>query len=298
MLMKVVVSGASGLIGGALVPALRDAGHEVVTLVRRSPASPDEVQWNPAEEELDPGALSEADAVVNLSGATIGRRWNDQRKREILESRVGTTDLLARTAAGLDRKPGVLLVAGPTGIYGNRGDEVLTEESELGTGFLADVGRAWEAAAQPARDAGIRVVDFRQGIVLSKEGGALERLLLPFKLGLGGRVGGGKQWWSWVELDDVVSAYRFALDSDLAGPVNLVSPNPATNEQLVKALGRALHRPTVFPLPAFAVRTVFGDMGQVLLLDGQRVLPARLLDAGFTFAYPDLDSAFERALAR
>lgn len=298
MLMKVVVSGASGLIGGALVPALRDAGHEVVTLVRRSPASPEEVHWNPAEEELDPGALSEADAIVNLSGATIGRRWNDQRKREILESRVGTTDLLARTAAALDRKPGVFLVAGPTGIYGNRDDEVLTEESELGTGFLADVGRAWEAAAQPARDAGIRVVDFRQGIVLSKEGGALERLLLPFKLGLGGRVGSGKQWWSWVELDDVVSAYHFALDSDLAGPVNLVSPNPATNEQLVKALGRALHRPTVFPLPAFAVRTVFGDMGEELLLDGQRVLPARLLDAGFTFAYPDLDSAFERALAR
>jgi uncharacterized protein len=296
--MRVVVSGASGLIGGALVPALRNAGHEVVRLVRRSPAGPAEIEWNPAEGELDPVALVHADAIVNLSGATIGRRWNEQRKREILESRVGTTDLLARTAAGLDPKPAVFVVAGPTGIYGDRGDEVLTEESELGTGFLADVGRAWEGAAQPARDAGIRVVDFRQGIVLSKKGGALERLLLPFKLGLGGRVGSGKQWWSWVELDDVVAAYRFVLDSDLAGPVNLVSPNPATNEQLVKALGRALHRPTIFPLPAFAVRTVFGDMGRELLLEGQRVLPARLLDAGFTFAYPDLDSAFERTLAR
>jgi hypothetical protein len=188
--------------------------------------------------------------------------------------------------------------AGPTGIYGDRGDEVLTEESELGTGFLAEVGRAWEAAAQPARDAGIRVVSLRQGIVLSKEGGAIERLLLPFKLGLGGRVGSGKQWWSWIGLDDVVGAYRFALESTLAGPVNVVSPNPATNTQLVKALGRALHRPTVFPLPAFAVRTAFGEMGQELLLDGQRVLPARLLDAGFTFEYPDLDAAFERALAR
>jgi hypothetical protein len=296
--MKVAVSGASGLIGSALVPALRTAGHDVVTLVRREPTAPHEIAWDPSGGHLAAADLAGVDAIVNLSGATIGRRWNDRRKAEILESRVATTGLLARTAAGLDRKPAVFVVAGPTGIYGNRGDEVLTEESELGTGFLADVGRAWEAAAQPARDAGIRVVDFRQGIVLSTEGGALERLLLPFKLGLGGRVGSGKQWWSWVELDDVVSAYRFVLDGNLAGPVNLVSPNPATNEQLVKALGRALHRPTVFPLPAFAVRTVFGDMGQELLLDGQRVLPARLLDAGFTFAYPDLDSAFERTLGR
>lgn len=296
--MKVIVSGASGLLGSAVVPALRSAGHEVLTLVRREPAAPGEIEWSPAEGTLDPASLAGANAIVNLSGATIGRRWNEERKRQILESRVGTTDLLARTAAGLDPKPSVLVVAGPTGIYGNRGDEVLTEESELGTGFLADVGRAWEAAAQPARDAGIRVVDFRQGIVLSKEGGALERLLLPFKLGLGGRVGSGKQWWSWVGLDDVVGAYRFALESDIAGPVNLVSPNPAANAQLVKALGRALHRPTVFPLPAFAVRTAFGAMGQELLLDGQRVLPARLLDAGFTFSYPDLDAALERALAR
>jgi hypothetical protein len=296
--VKIVVSGASGLIGSALVPALRSAGHDVVTLVRRPPASPDEIEWSPAESELDPTALTGVDALVNLSGATIGRRWSDERKKEILESRVSTTGLLARAAAGLDPRPSALLTAGGTGIYGDRRDEVLTEESELGSGFLADVGRAWEAAAQPARDAGIRVVNFRQGIVLSKEGGALERLLLPFKLGLGGRVGSGKQWWSWVGLDDVVGAYRFALESDLAGPVNLVSPNPATNAQLVKALGRALHRPTVFPLPAFAVRTAFGAMGQELLLDGQRALPARLLDAGFTFGDTDLDTAFERALAR
>jgi uncharacterized protein (TIGR01777 family) len=296
--MKVAVSGASGLLGTALVPVLRQAGHDVVTLVRREPAGPAEIRWDPAAGELDPAALTGSDAIVNLSGATIGRRWNDQRKHEILTSRVGTTDLLARTAAGLDPRPSVFVSAGPTGIYGDRGDEVLTEESELGTGFLADVGRAWEAAAQPARDAGIRVVSLRQGIVLSKEGGALERLLLPFKLGLGGRVGSGKQWWSWIGLDDVVGAYRFALESTLAGPVNVVSPNPATNTQLVKALGRVLHRPTVLPLPAFAVRTTFGEMGQELLLDGQRVLPARLLDAGFTFEYADLDAAFERALAR
>ncbi len=296
--MKVVVSGASGLVGSALVPALRAAGHDVVTLVRRESAGPDERAWNPAAGELDPAALAGADAIVNLSGATIGRRWNEARKREILESRVATTSLLARTAAGLDPKPVALVNAGPTGIYGDRGDEILTEDSELGSGFLAEVGRAWEEAAQPARDAGLRVVQFRQGIVLSKDGGALERLLLPFKLGLGGRVGSGRQWWSWVGLDDVVAAYRFGLENDVSGAFNLVSPNPATNAQFVKALGRALRRPTVLPLPAFAVRTAFGEMGQEALLDGQRVLPARLLDAGFTFSYPDLDSALARALGR
>lgn len=296
--MKVVVSGASGLIGSALVPALRGAGHDVVTLVRRTASGPDEIHWSPASGTLDPSALAGADAIVNLSGATIGRRWNEQRKAEILSSRVGTTGLLARTAAALEPQPSVFLCAGGVGIYGDRGDEILTEESQPGSGFLADVGRAWEAAAQPARDAGIRVVTFRQGIVLSQDGGALERLILPFKLGLGGRVGSGKQWWAWIGLDDVVGAYRFALESDLSGPVNLVSPNPATNRQLVKALGRTLHRPTVIPLPAFAVKTAFGEMGEELLLEGQRALPARLLDAGFAFEFPDLDNAFKRALAR
>ena len=226
------------------------------------PVANDEIGWNPAGGELDPAALAGADAIVNLSGATIGKRWNAERKAEILDSRVETTRLLARTAAALEPRPSVFVCAGGVGIYGNRDDEILTEDSELGSGFLADVGRAWEAAAQPARDAGIRVVNFRQGIVLSKDGGALERLILPFKLGLGGRVGSGRQWWAWVGLDDVAGAYRLALESDLAGPVNLVSPNPATNRQLVQALGRALHRPTVFPLPAFAVRTVFGEMGE------------------------------------
>jgi uncharacterized protein len=295
--VKVIVSGASGLIGSALVPSLRAVGHDVLTLVRRTPAASDEIAWDPAGGELDPAALAGADAIVNLSGATIGKRWSDARKAAILDSRVESTSLLARTAAALEPHPSVFVCAGGTGIYGNRDEEILTEDSELGSGFLADVGRAWEAAAQPARDAGIRVVNFRQGIVLSKDGGALERLILPFKLGLGGRVGSGSQWWAWVGLDDVAGAYRLALESDLAGPVNLVSPSPATNRQLVKALGRALHRPTVFPLPGFAVRTVFGEMGEELLLEGQRALPARLLDAGYTFAEPDLDAALERALA-
>ena len=295
--MKIAVTGASGLIGSALVPALEASGHEVVQLVRRAPEGPSELAWDPAAESIDAERLAGVDAVVNLSGATIGRRWTAARKREILASRVDSTTLLAETLAALEPRPKVLVCAGGIGIYGDRGDEILTEESELGTGFLAEVGTAWEAAAEPAREAGIRVVNFRQGIVLSRKGGALARLLAPFKLGLGGRVGSGSQWWSWVSMDDLVGAYRFALEGGLEGPVNLVSPSPATNAQFVKALGRALHRPTVFPLPAVAVKTLFGEMGDAALLQGQRALPARLLEAGFTFDYAELDAAFEQALA-
>lgn len=296
--MKVAVSGASGLIGSALLPALEGSGHEVIRLVRRKPEGSNEIAWNPEDGSIDVDGLQGVDAVVNLSGATIGRRWTEQRKAEILESRVSSTSLLARTIAELEPRPSVLVCAGGVGIYGDRDDEILTEESTIGSGFLADVGTAWEAAAEPARAAGIRVVNFRQGIALSRDGGALERLLTPFKLGVGGRVGSGKQWWSWVSLDDLVAAYRFALESDLAGPVNLVAPNPAANVQFVKALGRALHRPTVFPLPTFAVKAAFGEMGEHVLLESQRVLPARLLDAGFAFSYPDLESALEHALEK
>jgi uncharacterized protein (TIGR01777 family) len=296
--VKVAVSGASGLLGSALVPALEAAGHSVVRLVRREPDAPDEIEWDPAAGTVDAAALAGVEGAVNLSGATIGRRWTVKRKAEVLESRVSSTDLLARTLAALEPRPNVLVSAGGVGIYGDQGDEVLTEESELGSGFLADVGRAWEAAAEPAREAEIRVVNFRQGIVLSQEGGALQRLLRPFRLGLGGRVGSGKQWWSWVATDDLTAAYRFALEGDLSGPVNLGSPNPATNAQFVKELGRALHRPTVFPFPRLAVATVFGEMGETVLLESQRLLPARLLDAGFEFAHPDLGEALEHTLER
>jgi len=295
--MKIAVTGASGLIGSALVPALEASGYEVVRLVRRAAESPSELAWDPAAGSIDARGLAGVEGVVNLSGATIGRRWTAARKREILASRVDSTTLLAETLAALEPRPKVLVCAGGIGIYGDRGDEILTEESELGTGFLAEVGAAWEAAAEPAREAGIRVVNFRQGIVLSRKGGALHRLLTPFRLGVGGRVGSGRQWWSWVSIDDLVGAYRFALEGDLAGPVNLVSPSPATNAQFVKALGRTLHRPTVFPLPAVAVKTLFGEMGDAALLQGQRALPARLLEAGFTFRYSELNAAFERALA-
>ena len=294
--MKIAVTGASGLIGSALVPALEVAGHEVVRLVRRAAEGPGELAWDSAAGTLDAAGLVGVDGVVNLSGETIGRRWTAARRRDILASRVDSTTFLAETLTALEPPPKVLVCAGGVGIYGDRRDEILTEESGLGTGFLAEVGIAWESAAEPARAAGIRVVNFRQGLVLSRQGGALARLLTPFKLGVGGRVGSGRQWWSWVAIDDLVGAYRFALEGVLEGPVNLVSPSPATNAQFVKALGRALGRPTVFPLPAVAVKTLFGEMGDAALLQGQRALPARLLEAGFTFTYPELDAAFERAL--
>jgi uncharacterized protein (TIGR01777 family) len=296
--VKVVISGASGLIGTALVPVLRAEGHEVIRLVRREIRTPDELSWDPEAGSLDAGALEGVDAIVNLSGANIGQRWTAARKREILESRTTTTGLLARTAADLDPRPAVFVCAGGAGVYGDRGDEIVTEESTLGSGFEADVSRAWEAARDPAREAGVRVVDFRQGMVLAKEGGALARMLLPFKLGVGGRVGNGRQWWSWVELGDVTAAYAFVLRSELGGAVNLCSPNPVTSEQFTDALGKAIRRPTVFPAPAFAIRALYGEMGDNVLLRGRRALPARLLDAGFEFASPTIEVALANILSR
>jgi uncharacterized protein (TIGR01777 family) len=296
--MRIVVGGASGLIGSALVPALREDGHDVVRLVRREPAGSDEIRWDPAAGALEPGTLEGVDAVVNLSGANLDRRWTERAKREILESRTKSTRLLATVAAELDPRPSAFLCAGGTGVYGNRGDEILTEESVPGDGFLADVTSQTEAASLPARDAGIRVVHFRQGMVLSQNGGALKRMLPFFRAGIGGPVGSGSQWWSWTSLDDVVSAYRLVLASDIASPVNLTAPNPVTSRQFAKALGRALRRPAVLPAPAFGIRLLFGEKGEEVLLFGQRALPARLLDAGFEFSAPTLDVALERALAQ
>ena len=294
--MKVVVSGASGLIGSEIVPALRTSGHEVIRLVRREVAGADEVAWNPATGSLDAHLLEGVDAIVNLSGENIGQRWTASRKREILESRLAATGLLAQTAAALAPRPSVFVSAGGVGVYGDRGDEIVTEESTLGSGFEADVVRAWEAAAAPARDAGIRVVNFRQGVVLAKEGGALARMLLPFKLGVGGRVGSGKQWWSWVAIDDVTAAYGFVLGHEIDGVVNLTAPNPVTNAQFADALGKALGRPTILPTPAFAIRALFGEMGEDVLLCGRRALPARLIEAGFDFSAPTIETALSHVL--
>lgn len=297
--MKIVVSGASGLIGPALVSALEADGHEVIRLVRREPAGAQEVRWDPAAGELDVSSLQGAEAIVNLSGENLDRRWTEDAKREILESRTKSTKVLAAAAVELDPRAKTLVCAGGTGIYGNRGDEVLTEESSApGAGFLADVMEQTEASSAAARAAGIRVVHFRQGIVLSPKAGALHRMLPFFRLGAGGPVGNGKQWWSWVSLDDVIAAYRFVLRGDLAGPVNLTAPNPVTSKQFAKALGGAINRPAVLPAPSFGIKLLFGQKGEEVLLHGQRVLPARLLESGFEFSEPELDGALQRILSR
>ena len=294
--MRIAITGASGLIGTALTAALDDAGHDVLHVVRHAPTGPAEVQWDVDAGTIDAASLEGVEAIVHLAGENIGQRWSDDVRRRVLDSRVNGTRLIAETAGGLAGRP-VLVCASATGFYGDRGDEIVDEDSVPGTGFLADVVEAWEAAAEPARAAGLRTVHLRQGIVLSKDGGALARMLLPFKLGTGGRVGSGRQWWSWVSLDDAVAAYLFALEQPLAGPVNVVAPGAVTNQEFVKALGRALHRPAIFPLPATAVKAAFGQMGEEMLLEGQRVAPTRLEAAGFTFGQPDIESGLASALA-
>ena len=279
-------------------PGVRAAGHDVLRLVRREPGSADEVAWDPAAGTIDEEALAgrrrDREPRRRPTSASGGRR---ETQRRIRDSRVDGTRLLAETVSRLDPRP-ALLLASAVGYYGQRGDEELTEESAAGEGFLADVVREWEAAADPARAAGARVVHFRQGIVLAKDGGALKRMLLPFRLGVGGRVGSGSQWWSWVSLDDVVAAYLHALEHPLEGVYNLAAPGVVRNRDFVDALGRALHRPTVFPLPGFAVKLAFGEMGEEMLLGGQRVLPRALADAGFPFAHPEIGDALAHVLSR
>ena len=295
--MRVAVTGASGLIGATLVPALREAGHDVLRIVRREPESVDEAAWDPAAGTIEEDALRDVGAIVNLAGANIGQRWTRERQQRIRDSRVDGTRLLAESAARIEPRP-ALLLASAVGYYGQRRDEELTEQSAAGDGFLADVVRAWETAADPARTAGARVVHFRQGVVLSKDGGALARMLLPFRAGVGGRVGSGSQWWSWIALDDVVAAYVHALEQPLEGVYNLTAPGVVRNRDFVDALGRALHRPTIFPLPGFAVKLAFGEMGEEMLLGGQRALPERLQDACFPFAYPEIEGALAHVVSQ
>jgi uncharacterized protein (TIGR01777 family) len=299
--LKIAISGASGLIGTALARSLRLDGHEVLPLVRR-PVTPGEqaVLWDPAAGTIDEAALEGVDGVVNLSGAGIGdKRWTDAYKREVLESRTTSTGLLARTLAGLDAPPTVFVSGSAMGIYGDTGDTGVAEDGPLGNDFLADVCTRWEAAAAPAVEAGIRVTHPRTGIVLSPNGGALAKLLPLFKLGVGGRMGSGRQWWSWISIDDEVGALRWLLDHDVAGPVNLTAPEPVTNAEMTKVLGAVLHRPTLFPVPSFGPRLLLGgELADALLFTSQRVIPGVLGEQGYPFTHPTLEAALRALLDR
>jgi uncharacterized protein (TIGR01777 family) len=298
-LAKIVLSGASGMLGGALSRALATRNQETLQLVRRPAARSTEIQWNPAATPLiaDAAALEGLAAAIHLSGANVAaHRWTPAYKREIAASRIDSTRALAATLAHLSRPPQVMLVASAIGIYGNRGDELLNESSAPGSGFMAELCEQWEAAAQPARDAGIRVVHLRFGVVLGP-GGALARMTPIFRLGLGGPLGSGRQWMSWISLSDAVAAILFALDTpSLAGPVNFTAPNPVTNMEFTRALARRLHRPAIFPVPAFALRIALGQMADEALLASARVLPARLAEAGFQFQHPTVEDALAAAL--
>ena len=297
--MRILISGASGLIGRALTERLRSAGDSVQTLVRRTPEEAEgEIGWDPDAGVLDASRLDGLDAVVHLAGRPISSRWTEETKAAIRDSRVRGTKLLAEVVAQLPRRPKVFMSSSAIGFYGPRGDESLDETSAPGTGFLADICREWEAAAAPARDAGIRTVHLRTGLVLSRAGGMLAQVLLPFKMGAGGVVGTGRQWLSWISLADATAAIQHTIaTAELSGPVNLTAPEPVSNAEFVRTLGKLLSRPTLIPLPAFAVKVLFGEMGDELLLSGQRVLPKKLLASGFQFAHSDLGSALQWALA-
>lgn len=290
---QVAVAGASGFIGTGLTAFLEAAGDRVLRIGRGGAV---DVEWDPANRTLDPRALAGVDAVVNLAGAPIDQRWTAEARRRILESRVQSTGLLARTLAGMSAGPRVLVSMSAVGIYGDRGDDVLDEASPPGEGFLADVVRQWEAAAEPARAAGLRVIHPRTGVVLHPSGGALKRMLPFFRMGVGGPIAGGRQWMSWISYADVARGLAWlALDSALTGVVNLTAPEPVRGAEFAQALGRAIHRPALLPTPAFAIKALYGQMGEETVVQGQRVLPRRLLDAGFEFAHPTIDRALADA---
>jgi uncharacterized protein len=296
----VAVTGAGGLVGSALVSSLRASGHRVIPLVRRAPrAGEDALGWDPSSGSITPAAPA-LDAVIHLAGESImGLRWTAAKKQHIRESRTTATRLLVQTLVRLPKPPAVLISASAIGYYGTRGDEVLTEDSRPGTGFLADVAREWEAATAAAIAHGVRVVNPRIGVVLSTRGGALAKMLTPFRLGVGGVVGGGTQWMSWIALEDVIGAIQHALATEaLRGPVNAVAPGPVTNADFTRTLGRVLGRPALVPLPAFAARLAMGEMADALLLASQRVVPARLQASGYAFRHPSLEDALRSELDR
>lgn len=296
---RIAVTGASGLIGSALVTFLRGQGHSVVPVSRRDAVTPDVVHWDPGRGILDARALDGVDAIVHLAGERVDERWTASHKRAILESRISGTTLIAQVAAAICPRPQVLILASAVGYYGDRGDAVVDEETGPGVGFLATVVRKWEAAAEPARAAGIRTVHTRFGLVLHRSGGALARLLPPFELGAGGKIAHGTQWMSWIARDDAISAISFALTTpSLHGPVNVTAPNPVTNSEFAKTLGRVLHRPAFATIPAFAVRLIYGELADEALLAGQRVLPHALERSGFAFQYPALEPALVHELRK
>jgi uncharacterized protein len=299
--MKILITGSSGLIGSALIPLLASQGHQVVRLVRQKTAPGEEVVvWDPDAGKLEPSSLEKADAVVHLAGENISSgRWTESQKRRIRESRVRGTRLIAESIARASLAPRVLVSASAMGFYGSRGDEILTEESPGGSGFLADVCKEWEAATEPARQKGVRVVNLRTGMVLSRHGGALTAMLHAFKSGAGGKVGDGQQFVSWIAIDDLIGAVTFCIVTDaLSGPVNAVSPNPVRNIEFAETLGRVLGRPTFISLPAPFLRLLLGEMADALLLASQRVLPARLLKSGFAFQFPVLQTALRHLLGK
>ena len=297
--MRILITGSSGLIGASLASDLARAGDEVVRLVR-TPQSPGskEVFWDPALGRIDREGLADLDAVVHLAGESIAKgRWTKAKKRRIQESRIEGTRLLSDTLSKLDHPPRVLICASAVGYYGDRGSERLDENAGVGEGFLARVCSDWEAAAQPAREAGIRVVHLRFGVILSPRGGALAAMLVPFRLGLGGRMGSGDQFMSWIALDDAVALIRHGLATEtLSGPVNAVSPNPVTNREFTRTLGAVLRRPTIFPMPRTVARLLLGEMANELLLSGARVVPAKLQDAGYKFLHPELEETLRTML--
>lgn len=298
--MKILITGASGLIGKALQESFREKGYEMLLASRSEPKNASQIRWDAdtgfRDEDLE--RLEGLDAVIHLAGESIaGLRWTDEKKKAIRDSRVFGTRSMIETFDKLKQKPKTFIAASAVGFYGDRGDDVLTESSSAGKTFLAEVAKEWEAESRRAEDLGIRTVLLRSAIVLSKEGGALATMLTPFKLGVGGVIGDGKQWMSWISLDDVIGIVNYALEHEnVRGAVNNTSPNPVTNEEFTKTLGTVLYRPTFLPLPEFAVHMVLGEMGDALLLDSTRVVPKRLMDAGYEFKYPELNTALKRAV--
>lgn len=297
--MRILISGSTGLIGSALAESLKASGHEATGLVRPGAAATGGVRWDPAADTIDSDALPGFDAVVHLAGESISGRWTRAKKDRIAGSRVQGTRTLCKALARLpaEARPSVLVSASAVGYYGNRGDELLAEDADPGEMFLSDVCRKWEAATAPADEAGIRVAVARFAVVLSARGGALRKMLTPFRFGLGGRIGTGRQYMSWIALGDAVAAIgRIIDDESLAGPVNVASPNPVTNAEFAAALGRALHRPALLPAPAFAIRLALGQMADELLLASTRAIPRKLLDVGFDYSCPNLPEALREAM--